>query len=96
MKPQTVEAIQHAKAANVPIVVAVNKIDKSGADPERVKHELSQHDVIPEAWGGDTIFVPISAKTGQGIDELLESLLIPSRIIRIKSGRRYACTWCGD
>ncbi len=85
VKPQTVEAIQHAKAANVPIVVAVNKIDKSGADPERVKNELSQHDVIPEAWGGDTIFVPISAKTGQGIDELLESLLIQAELLELKA-----------
>ena len=83
VKPQTIEAIQHAKAANVPIVVAINKIDKSGADPERVKHELAQHDVIPEAWGGDTIFVPISAKTGQGIDELLESLLIQAELLEL-------------
>ncbi len=83
VKPQTVEAIQHAKAANVPIVVAVNKMDKSGADPERVKNELAQHDVIPEAWGGDTIFVPISAKTGQGIDELLESLLIQAELLEL-------------
>ncbi len=83
VKPQTIEAIQHAKAANVPIVVAVNKIDKSGADPERVKHELAQHEVIPEAWGGDTIFVPISAKTGQGIDELLESLLIQAELLEL-------------
>lgn len=85
VKPQTIEAIQHAKAANVPIVVAVNKIDKSGADPERVKNELSQHEVIPEAWGGDTIFVPISAKTGQGIDELLESLLIQAELLELKA-----------
>lgn len=83
--PQTIEAIQHAKAANVPIVVAVNKIDKSGADPERVKNELSQHEVIPEAWGGDTIFVHISAKTGQGIDELLESLLIQAELLELKA-----------
>ncbi len=83
VKPQTIEAIQHAKAANVPIVVAINKIDKSGADPERVKHELAQHEVIPEAWGGDTIFVPISAKTGQGIDELLESLLIQAELLEL-------------
>lgn len=83
--PQTIEAIQHAKAGNVPIVVAVNKMDKSGADPERVRTELSQHGVISEAWGGDTLFVPISAKTGLGIDELLESLLIQAELLELKS-----------
>lgn len=83
--PQTIEAIQHAKAANVPIVVAVNKMDKHGADPERVRTELSQHNVISEAWGGDTIFVPISAKTGLGIDDLLESLLIQAELLELKA-----------
>ncbi len=83
--PQTIEAIQHAKAANVPIVVAVNKMDKHGADPERVRMELSQHNVISEAWGGDTIFVPISAKTGLGIDDLLESLLIQAELLELKA-----------
>ncbi|HEV2614268.1 MAG TPA: translation initiation factor IF-2 [Gammaproteobacteria bacterium] len=83
--PQTIEAIQHAKAANVPIVVAVNKMDKSGVDPERVRMELSQHNVISEAWGGDTQFVPISAKTGQGIDELLDSLLIQAELLELKA-----------
>lgn len=83
--PQTIEAIQHAKAANVPIVVAVNKMDKPNVDPERVRTELSQHNVISEAWGGDTIFVPISAKTGQGIDELLESLLIQAELLELKA-----------
>ena len=68
--PQTEEAIQHARAAEVPIVVAVNKIDKEGADPERVKNELAAKDVIPEDWGGDTQFIPVSAHTGQGVDEL--------------------------
>jgi len=67
--PQTIEAITHAKAAEVPIVVAVNKMDKPGADPERVKQELSKHEVIPEEWGGDTIFAPVSAKTGMGVDK---------------------------
>jgi translation initiation factor IF-2 len=81
--PQTIEAIQHAKAANVPLVVAVNKMDKPGADPERVRLELSQHDVISEAWGGDTLFVPISAKTGLGVDELLESLLIQAELLEL-------------
>lgn len=83
--PQTIEAIQHAKAANVPIVVAVNKIDKPTADPERVRTELSQHGVIAEAWGGENIFVSISAKTGQGIDELLESLLIQAELLELKA-----------
>jgi translation initiation factor IF-2 len=83
--PQTIEAIQHAKAGNVPIVVAVNKMDKPGADPDRVRTELSQHGVISEAWGGDTLFVPISAKTGQGIDELLESLLIQAELLELTS-----------
>ena len=67
--PQTKEAIQHAKAADVPIVVAVNKIDKHGADPEKVRNELSQEGVIAEEWGGENIFVPVSAKTGDGIDQ---------------------------
>lgn len=83
--PQTIEAIQHAKAANVPIVVAVNKMDKSGADPDRVRNDLSQHGVISENWGGDTIFVPISAKTGLGIDDLLESLLIQAELLELKA-----------
>jgi translation initiation factor IF-2 len=83
--PQTIEAIQHAKAGNTPIVVAVNKMDKPGADPERVRMELTQHNVISEAWGGDTIFVPISAKTGLGIDELLESLLVQAELLELKA-----------
>jgi translation initiation factor IF-2 len=83
--PQTIEAIQHAKAGNVPIVVAVNKIDKPDADPERVRTELSQHGVIAENWGGENIFVSISAKTGQGIDDLLESLLIQAELLELKA-----------
>lgn len=83
--PQTIEAIQHAKAANVPIVVAVNKIDKSTADPERVKTELSQHGVIPEEWGGESMFIPISAKTGQGVDDLLDSLLVQAELLELKA-----------
>jgi len=74
--PQTVEAIQHAKASEAPIIIAVNKMDKEGADPERVKSELSQHDVLSEEWGGDVQFVHVSAKTGLGIDELLDSILV--------------------
>ncbi len=81
--PQTLEAIQHAKAAGVPIVVAVNKIDKPEADPERVKNELAKHEVIPEDWGGDTMFVHVSAKSGEGIDELLDALLLQSEVMEL-------------
>ncbi|ALO41548.1 translation initiation factor IF-2 [Pseudoalteromonas phenolica] len=81
--PQTIEAVQHAKAAEVPLIVAVNKIDKETADPDRVKNELSQHDVIPEDWGGDVQFVHISAKTGQGVDELLEAVLMQAEILEL-------------
>jgi translation initiation factor IF-2 len=81
--PQTKEAIQHAKAAGVPLVVAVNKIDKPEADPDRVKNELGQQDVIPEDWGGDTMFVHVSAKTGDGIDKLLESILLQAEVLEL-------------
>ena len=81
--PQTEEAIQHARAADVPIVVAVNKIDKEGADPERVKTELAAKEVIPEDWGGDTQFIPVSAHTGQGIDDLLDALLLQSEVLEL-------------
>ncbi len=81
--PQTVEAVQHARAAGVPIVVAVNKIDKHGADPERVKSELAQHQVIPEDWGGDTQFVNVSAHTGEGIDSLLESVALQAEVLEL-------------
>ena len=74
--PQTVEAINHAKAAEVPIIVAVNKMDKPAANPDRVMQELTEHGLVPEAWGGDTIFVPISALKGEGIDTLLEMVLL--------------------
>ena len=69
--PQTIESINHAKAANIPIVVAVNKMDMPGANPERVKQQLTEYDLVSEEWGGDTIVCPISAKTGEGIDNLL-------------------------
>ncbi|HHO67570.1 MAG TPA: translation initiation factor IF-2 [Gammaproteobacteria bacterium] len=85
VKPQTIEAIQHAKAAGVPLIVAINKIDKPEADPERVKTELSQHEVIPEDWGGDTQFVNVSAKTGEGIDELLDAILLQSELLELKA-----------
>ncbi|GGY37591.1 translation initiation factor IF-2 [Bacterioplanes sanyensis] len=83
--PQTEEAVQHAKAAGVPIVVAVNKMDKETADPDRVKNELSARDVIPEDWGGDVPFIPVSAHTGQGIDELLEAVLLQAELLELKA-----------
>jgi translation initiation factor IF-2 len=85
VKPQTIEAVQHAKAAKVPIIVAINKMDKPDADPERVMNELSTHEVIPEAWGGDTMFVNISAKSGMGIDDLLDSILLQSEVLELKA-----------
>ncbi len=81
--PQTEEAIQHAKAAGVPIVVAINKIDKPEADPDRVKNELVKHEVIPDDWGGDTQFVNVSAKTGDGVDNLLESILLQAEVMEL-------------
>jgi translation initiation factor IF-2 len=85
VKPQTVEAIQHAKAANAPIIVAVNKIDKPGADPEKVRTELSHHAVISEEWGGDSMFINISAKTGVGVNELLDSILVLAEVLDLKA-----------
>lgn len=85
VKPQTIEAINHAKAANVPIVVAVNKIDKPGADPERVMQELVGHEVIPESWGGDTMFVNVSAKTGEGLSDLLDALLLQAEVLELSA-----------
>jgi translation initiation factor IF-2 len=81
--PQTEEAIQHARAAGVPIVIAINKMDKEGADPERVTTELAAKDVIPEEWGGDTQFIKVSAHTGDGIDELLEAVLLQSELLEL-------------
>lgn len=83
--PQTIEAIQHAKAAGVPIIVAINKMDKPSADPDRVKTELSHHEVISEEWGGDCMFLPISAKVGTGIDELLDSILVQAELLELKA-----------
>ena len=85
VKPQTIEAIEHAKAAGVSIVVAINKIDKETADPERVKNELSQHEVIPEDWGGEQLFGQVSAQTGEGVDALLESILLQAEIMDLKA-----------
>lgn len=83
--PQTIEAINHAKAAEVPIIVAVNKIDKPAANPDRVMQELTEYGLIPEAWGGDTIYVPLSALTGEGIDSLLEMILLVSEVEEYKA-----------
>jgi translation initiation factor IF-2 len=85
--PQTVEAIEHARAASVPIVVAVNKIDKPGADLERVRADLAKHDVVPEEWGGQNMFVQVSAKTGEGIDKLLEGILLQSEVLELQAPR---------
>ena len=83
--PQTEEAVQHAKAAGVPIVVAINKMDKDGADPERVTNELAAKDVIPEEWGGDTQFIKVSAHSGDGIEELLEAVLLQAELLELKA-----------
>jgi len=83
--PQTEEAVRHAKAAGVPIIVAVDKMDKEGADPDRVKNELSQHDVIPEDWGGDVQFIPVSAHTGDGIKDLLEAISLQAELLELKA-----------
>lgn len=88
--PQTIEAINHAKAAEVPIIVAVNKIDKPTANPDRVMQELTEHGLVPEAWGGETIFVPLSAKTGEGIDELIEMILLVSEVAELKANPNRA------
>jgi translation initiation factor IF-2 len=83
--PQTIEAINHAKAADVPIIVAINKIDKANADPERVKRELAENGLTPEDWGGDTIFIQVSAKQEEGIDELLEMISLQSEVLELKA-----------
>jgi translation initiation factor IF-2 len=83
--PQTIEAIQHSKAAGVPLIVAVNKMDKPEADPDRVKNELAQHEVIPEDWGGDTQFIHLSAKTGEGVEELLDAISLQAELLELKA-----------
>lgn len=83
--PQTVEAINHAKAANVPIIVAVNKIDKPTANPDRIKQQLAEYNLIPEEWGGDTIFVNVSAKTGEGVEQLLEMITLVAEMAELKA-----------
>ena len=83
--PQTVESINHAKAAEVPIIVAINKMDKPEANPDRIKEQLTHHDLIPEEWGGDTVIVPISAKTGMGLDDLLEMVILTAEVQELKA-----------
>lgn len=85
VKPQTIESISHAKAAGVPIIVAINKIDKPGANPDRVKQDLTEHGILVEDWGGDTICVPVSAKTGEGIVNLLEMILLQAEVLELKA-----------
>jgi translation initiation factor IF-2 len=85
--PQTEEAVQHARAAKVPLIVAINKMDKEGADPDRVKSELAAKDVIPEDWGGDTQFIEVSAHTGDGIDDLLDAILLQAEVLELKAPR---------
>ena len=88
--PQTGEAINHAKAAKIPIIVAINKMDKHGANPDRIKQQLTEYDLVPEEWGGDTVICPISAKTGQGIDELLEMVILTSEVQELKANPNRA------
>jgi translation initiation factor IF-2 len=83
--PQTVESINHAKAAEVVIVVAINKIDKQGAQPDRIKQQLSEHGLVPEEWGGDTMMVPVSARTGDGLEKLLEAILLQAEVLELKA-----------
>ena len=88
--PQTIEAINHAKAANIQIIVAINKMDKEGANPERIKQQLTEYNLVPEEWGGDTICVPVSAKTQMGIDSLLESILLVAEMAELKANPNRA------
>ena len=90
--PQTIEAIDHAKAAGVPIIVAVNKMDKPGANPDRVKNAMAEHDLMPEEWGGDTIFVECSAKTGMGVQDILETILVVAEVKDLKANPKKLAT----
>ena len=83
--PQTIESINHAKAANIPIIVAINKMDKPTANPDKIKEQLTKYDLIPEEWGGDTVICPISAKTGQGLEDLLEMIIVSSEVLELKA-----------
>ncbi|HMM67568.1 MAG TPA: GTP-binding protein, partial [Dokdonella sp.] len=87
VKPQTIEAIKHARSAKVPLIVAMNKMDKPEANPENVKQGLIQHEVVPEDWGGDVQFVPLSAKTGEGVDALLEAISLQAELMELKAVR---------
>ena len=93
--PQTEEAVQHSKASEVPIIVAINKMDLEGADPDRIKNELSALDIIPEDWGGDTQFVEVSAETGDGIDQLLEAINLQAELLELKAVPGRAGAGCG-
>ena len=88
--PQTVEAINHAKAANIPIIVAINKMDLPGANPENIKQQLTKYELVPEEWGGETIVCPISAKTGEGIDNLLDMVLLTAEMRELKANPNRA------
>ena len=88
--PQTIEAINHAKAANVSIIVAINKMDKPGASPDRIMQQLTEHDLVPEEWGGDVICIPVSAKTHQGIDKVLESINLVAEMLELKANPNRA------
>ena len=88
--PQTIESINHAKAAGIPLVVAINKMDTVGANPDRIKQQLTEYDIVPEEWGGDTIVCPISAKTGMGIDNLLENLVVLAEVLELKANPNRA------
>lgn len=89
--PQTVEAINHAKDAGLEIIVAINKMDKHGANPDAVLQELTKYELIPESWGGDVMCIPVSAHTGMGIDELLESILLIAEVKEYKANSRQTC-----
>lgn len=88
--PQTIEAINHAKAADIPIIVAINKMDKPGATVDRIMQQLTEHEIVPEEWGGDTICVPVSAKTGMNLDKLLESVLLVAEVLELKANPNRA------
>src|SRR5438874_11665735 len=90
--PQTVESINHAKAAEVTIVVAINKIDKAGAQPDRIKQQLNEHGLIPEEWGGDTMMIPVSARTGEGLEKLLEAILLQAEVMELKANPNKPAT----
>ncbi len=92
VKEQTIESIDHARAANVPIIVAINKIDRPNADPERVKQQLADRGLLPEEWGGSTIYVPVSAKTGQGVNDLLEMINLQAELLELKTDPKTICS----